>query len=330
MSLAQKLHAAPDEPGPTESLAERRARLMAQHAAVNEAPKEDFPQTVADLIARAGELAALPQVVMQVIELTGNQNTAAFEVERVIGNDQALTAKILTLANSSYYGVPRRISSIREAIVFLGFKTVRNLAMTVTSFNLFLGKSDAQSLARRAQWKHSLNAGLCGKHIASAVPGAAISEELYTAALLHDIGKVLMHQHLTRLFVQAAHAAEERGVAFHQVEQEFLPFTHAEVGAALATRWNLPPVLVEAIGYHHHPADAPSEPHTCAAVTLANDLANAFGDGAEGETPAVIAGELALSEDAIRILGIAPDALQRVATACATELHAGAALTTLL
>ena len=325
-------------PSASESLAERRARLSAQQAASAGASKsaggvqtqERDPATVAELVARAGDLAALPQVVMQVIHLTGNPNASANGIERIIGSDQALTARILTLANSSYYGLPRRISSIREAVVFLGFKSVRNLAMTVTSFNLFLGKSDEQSLARRDLWKHSLNAGLCGKLIAGAIPNAGISEEVFTAALLHDIGKMLMHQHLSRPFHLALNTAREKRAPFHEVEAEFLPFTHAEVGAALAMHWNLPAVLVEAIGFHHKPGQAAADPKTCAVVTLANDMANLFGDTSQASSPGPDDDALPVNEVAVAVLEIKPDALRRIAGACAAELHAGSALASLM
>lgn len=297
------------------------------------AKRDEQGLTLADLVARAGDLAALPQVVIQVIDSTNNPRASAADIERVVGKDQALTARILTLANSSYYGLPRRVSSLREAVFFLGFKTVRNLAMTVTSFNLFLGKSDAASLARRDLWKHALNAGLCGKLIASAVPNTGISEEVFTAALLHDIGKMILDRQYPERFTLAVAAARERNVAFHHVEQEFLPFTHAEVGAALAERWNLPAMLLEAIGYHHMPEQATSDPKTCAVVTLASDLANAFGTApAPGEAPAEHTADdvPALTEEAVAILDLKADALYRLSAACAAEVRAGSALCTLM
>ena len=94
-----------------------------------------------DILSGDNDLAALPQVVMRVIDLTADPKATPADLERVIGSDQALAARLLTLANSSYYGLPRRISSLREAVVFLGFKTLRNMAMTITTFNLFLGRS---------------------------------------------------------------------------------------------------------------------------------------------------------------------------------------------
>ncbi len=327
MSTIQEKEATPERVSSSSggSFSARRARFAADGntaaATAVRAPRDNSPKTAEDMVADAGDLAALPQVVMKVIALTGDTTATAAQIEQVIGSDQALTARILTLANSSYYGLPRRISSLREAVVFLGYKTVRSLATTITAFNVFVGKSDTESLVRRDLWKHALNTALCGKKIASTVSAAGISDEIFTAALLHDIGKTLMQQHLPHQFLAAVDAAKERGVAFHQVEQEFLPVTHAEVGALLATRWNLPPLLVEAIGHHHTPRLAQTSPQTCAAIALASDLANAFGG-----TSTLTQQGPSLNEEAVTILGLKASALLRVSAACADELRAGSAL----
>ena len=137
---------------------------------LTEQPKKASADTLDDILDGAGELAALPQIVMRVIDMTADPKAIPADLERVIGMDQALAAKLLTLANSSYYGLPRRISSLREAVVFLGFKTLRNMAMTITTFNLFLGRADADSLIRRAIWRHSVDAAQCAKVITALLP----------------------------------------------------------------------------------------------------------------------------------------------------------------
>lgn len=324
-----------------ETLAERRARLAREAAerARAAAEEEQTPRTARELVtSRTNDLAALPQVVLQVIALTGRAaEVSANEIERAISSDPALTARLLTLANSSYYGLPRRIGTLREAIVFLGFKSVRNLATAITAFNLFLGKSDEDSLIRRDLWKHALNASLCGKLIASALPQAGISDEVFTAALLHDMGKTVMQQQMPDKYSQAAQVMAAQQAPFHAVEQSVFGFGHAEVGALLATRWNLPPVLVEAIGFHHRPGEAKTDPKTCAAVTLASDFANAFGappptpaDAAEPGGAAPQGAAPTLNLDAVALLDLKADALGRLASACAAELRAGSALASLL
>jgi len=124
------------------------------------------PFTLEQILADAGEMAALPQVVLRVIELSSDPGASASDLERVIATDPALAARILTLANSAYFGMPRRLSSLREAVVFLGFKSVRTLAMAVTTFAMFMGKSDADALVRRAVWRHSLDTAQCARTLA--------------------------------------------------------------------------------------------------------------------------------------------------------------------
>ncbi|MCC6443048.1 MAG: HDOD domain-containing protein [Armatimonadetes bacterium] len=231
--------------------------------------------TAADVAAMAQELAALPQVVMKVIDLSNNPRTTATDLERVIGTDQGFAAKVLALANSAYYGLPRRVSSIREAVMFLGFKAVRSIAMTITSFNMFLGKSDAMSLARRELWRHSLNTAVISKTLTSLVKDV-IPEEAFVAGLLHDIGKTLLDQHMHNEFLLISEFAKANGVAFVESEKQFLPFNHAQIGYELTKKWQLPSILPEAIGCHHEPAHASLSVSLTATVALANLLAHSF------------------------------------------------------
>ena len=235
-----------------------------------------------EILAGDSDLAALPQVVMRVIDLTADPKATPADLERVIGSDQALAMRLLTLANSSYYGLPRRISSLREAVVFLGFKTLRNMAMTITTFNLFLGRSDTDSLVRRAVWRHSVDTAQCAKAVTGLLP-AAVQEEVgadqaYTCALLHDIGKMALDRSRHSLFAAIVALAEEKGIRYSLVEAQALPFRHGEIGAALAARWNLPPTLCEAIGFHHTPRAAELNPKLTATVCLANEIAHFLQD----------------------------------------------------
>ena len=129
-------------------------------------PLEELEQ----ILDGADDLPALPQVVMRVLDLTVDPKATTADLERIIGMDQALAARILELANSSYYGLPRRISTLREAVVFLGAKTLRNQAATITAFNSFLGRSDTPALARRALWRHSVDTAQCARVITGLLP----------------------------------------------------------------------------------------------------------------------------------------------------------------
>lgn len=286
--------------------------------------------TIEQLIAEAEDLAALPQVVMQVIDLTMDPKATAADVEKIVGTDQALAGRILALANSSYYGLPRRISSLREAVVFLGFKAIRNLAMAITTFNLFLGKSDSASLARRGLWRHSMDTAQCARIVASHLhPSdreAFGTDEAYTCGLLHDIGKLALDKSRPALFTSIAETARAHGVRFHDIEEKALPWTHSQLGMALAARWNLPAHVCETIGFHHTPLAAQLNPHLTAAVSLANEIAHFLEDGSSAG-PEVEAARwektLEYSRHALIPLRLTPEKAQRAAAACRAEVDKG-------
>lgn len=294
-------------------------------AALTDSPNADRADKILEDILSGGmDLGALPQVVMRVIDLTADPKATSADLERVIGMDQALAARLLTLANSSYYGLPCRISSLREAVVFLGFKAVRNMAMTVTTFNLFLGRSDSESLARRAVWRHSVDTAQCAKAVTSLLP-PPLQEEIgpdqaYTVALLHDIGKMALDHSRHALFSALVAMADAKHLRFSQVEAQALPFHHGEIGAALAALWNLPPVICEAILFHHAPRGAERNPRLTATVFLANEIVHFLQD-----TPLETDFTMlqAACADAVIPLRISETGLAGMVRACRTELDKG-------
>ncbi len=279
--------------------------------------------TVEQVLAGAGELAALPQVVMRVLDLTASPGATAADLERALASDPVLAAKIMALANSAYYGLPRRLTSLREAVVFLGFKAIRSLALAITAFAGFLGKSDAASLARRAVWHHSLRAAACARTLVPLLPAPAREgfgvEDAFTGALLHDIGKMALDRSQHALFVSLTQMAHKHSARFHEVEAGVLPFGHALIGAQLAGQWNLPPALCEAIAFHHAPRAATRHPRLAAAVSLANEITHFVDD-----RPAVSSDALwARAQDAVVPLRLGPERLSVIAAACRAELDKG-------
>ena len=279
----------------------------------------------------AADLAALPQVVMRVMDLTNDPKATATDLEKIIALDQALAAKILTLANSSYYGLPRRVSTLREAVVFLGFKTLRNMAMTITTFNLFLGRSDTPALARRALWRHSVDTGQCARIITGLLPPliqeAVGVDQAYTCGLLHDVGKMALDRSRHALFVSITQIAHTHHARFSVIEAEVLPFGHGQIGASLATRWNLPPMLCEAIAYHHTPRAAEINPKLTATICLANEIAHYLEEETEDrETPESLAAWDILYQmchEASVPLRISEESLRAITRSCRTELAKG-------
>ncbi len=291
-----------------------------------QAPFVNPLDSLEQILADAGDLASLPQVVMRVLDLTADAHATAVDLEKVIGLDQALAARILALANSSYYGMPRSVSTLREAVVFLGFKTLRNLAMTITTFNLFLGRSDTPALARRALWRHSVDAAQCARVITHLLPAPAQeavgAEQAYTCGLLHDIGKMALDRSRHALFVSLSEMARTHHVRFWEVEAEVVPFSHAQIGAALTDRWNLPPQICEAIAFHHTPRAASLNPRLTATTALANEMAH-FLEDAHGDDPPAWEALRQVCRETVLPLRVSDEGLHTMARACRDEMGKG-------
>ena len=297
-------------------------------------PPETAPRTCLNpldtldkILDGATDLAALPQVVMRVMDLTNDPKATAQDLEKIIALDQALAARILTLANSSYYGLPRRVSTLREAVVFLGFKTLRNLAMTITTFNMFLGRSDTPALARRALWRHSVDTAQCARVIVGLLQPAAQeavgADQAYTCGLLHDVGKMALDQSRHALFVAITQIAGTHHVRYSRIEAEVLAFTHGQIGAALATRWNLPPMLCEAIAFHHTPRAAEMNPKLTASICLANEVAHFLEGGPATDEEAAQAALHESCREAMFPLRVSEDGLRAMTRACRAEIDKG-------
>jgi putative nucleotidyltransferase with HDIG domain len=225
------------------------------------------------IVQKVKDLAALPQVVHQIIHLTNNPNASVKDLERLISIDQGMSMRVLNTVNSAYYGFSRKIASIKDAVVLLGFKAVRNLAMTVSVFDLFVGKTDRQNLRRGKWWRHSIDTALCARLIASQVAGVS-PDEAYTAGLLHDIGKPLLDRYGGAPYEQVEDLIAQ-GVPELAAERQVYGCDHAEVGRAVSQHWGFPEKLVEAIGCHHtESANGLGDAPLTAVVALANFVAH--------------------------------------------------------
>jgi HD-like signal output (HDOD) protein len=211
---------------------------------------------LATLMGKIDGLAVLPHVVFKVLELTDSLESPLHEMERAITVDPGFSSKVLVMANSAYFGLPRRVTSIKESLLFLGFKTVRNLAMTVGVFDLFVGKTDRESLRRRHWWRRSVDAAVCARWLASR-SDKLHGDDSYTCALLHLIGKTLMDRYGEKDYNPIVEL-EERGVPDLLAEQKLYGFNHIDVAAAAAAKWGFPSVLSAGLNYSE-PAEGDDE-----------------------------------------------------------------------
>ncbi len=199
------------------------------------------------------QLAPLPAVALKVLELAHDDRSSAADLASVIATDQAMTAKLLRLANSAYFAAGRAITTVRDAVVVLGVIEVRRLVLTTTLMGSFSGQS-AGDFHVPSFWGHALAVGLVAEVMARHT-GRAAPEEAFTAGILHDIGKLVMSQYEKERFEAATTLATVKGIPLERAEAEVFGFSHPELGSRLATAWRFPPALCEAIAAHHSAAD---------------------------------------------------------------------------
>lgn len=234
------------------------------------------------IIHNVDDLPSLPQVVEQVIRITKDPESTARELNEVICQDQVLTARVLRLANSAYYGFARRITTVIEAIIILGFNTIRNLVLTASVHDLLSKEVPGYQLGKGELWYHSIACAMTARMLARQV-GFPDSDQAYIAGLLHDLGKVVLSIYVKDTYREIIEKLQKEQISFSQAEQQILGFTHAEVGARIAEKWNFPPSLVEAIAYHHQPDSARVNPQLTAIIHIADAICLTMGIGLGGD-----------------------------------------------
>jgi putative nucleotidyltransferase with HDIG domain len=234
-------------------------------------------QEIKDQILASGDLPTLPLIALQVGRLASNPLTGMSEIVRIIRNDPPLTAKILRVANSAFYGMPRRIESLNMALVVLGMRELNNLVTCITVLKTFPPLPGIQGFDRRAFWEHSAGTGEIARVIATRLHLRLHGVE-FTAGLLHDVGKIIFEQYLHDDFTSALALAQEQRLSSVDAERQILSVDHAEIGAWLAEHWQLPPTITEAIRYHHQSHLSPQFASLTAVVRLADLFTTALLD----------------------------------------------------
>lgn len=247
-------------------------------------------RTIEEIIQRVGDLPAIPEVVAEVLRMTDDPLVDMTEVTQVIERDPAMTAKILRVSNSPYYGMKQYVGTLKLALVILGVREVRNIVLGVSVID---GLNDGlkANLVPKEFWSHSFLTAGVSKHLATTMR-LGMQGEAFICGLLHDMGRLILLRQMMTPYAKLLQASGGHGPALCDAEMAQLGFTHADAAAALAERWNFPKTLADAIHFHHvregQSLSTAKDPKLAAVVRIAN-LA-AYHDFASGDASAFEAG----------------------------------------
>jgi len=236
---------------------------------------DDSRSNLKKVIMDTKTLPTLPGVILRLNELSESKKASVQEMAKIVSSDQVLAARILRLANSPSYGF-YRVSTISNAMILLGVNVVKSLALSSSFFEIM--EKDRIGL-----WEHSLGVGMAANLIARKL-GLPECEEIATAALLHDIGKVVISLKCKEAETQIRSVVHEKRLFTREAEQEIIGADHAEIGAWLAKSWFLPDKLTEPIAFHHNVELAVNHRVKTAVVHVADVFIKASGFGDSGDS----------------------------------------------
>ncbi len=239
-------------------------------------------EKIQKLVSRIESLPSLPSLYVEIMEELQSANTSFKKVGEIIGKDVGMTAKILQMVNSAFFGLRRQISNPQDAVGYLGFETIKSLILSAKIFSQFDQKK-LPGFSLDGLWNHSMLTGTFAKIVAE-MEGQTkeVIDDAYMVGLLHDLGKLVLAQNLSDSYQKARDAALNESRALWEVEYEMLGATHAEIAAYLMGLWGIKYPVVEAIAFHHTPAKGSARMGILTIVHSANALAHEVGST---ETP---------------------------------------------
>jgi putative nucleotidyltransferase with HDIG domain len=219
------------------------------------------------LFKDTGDLPTLPAIVSKVVAMLDDQDASPDDIADLMLSDQVLAARVIRVVNSPLYRASNSIMSVKRALIFLGFKSVRE--MILTSYFVDGFKRKEQPFDMKIFWIHSFSVGAISRRIARQVEYAD-TEKAYLVGILHDIGKVFLGHYCKDEYGRMLASIKNTSNTTYESEYEFFGTTHCEVGLCLAQRWNFPPVYCDVISYHHSSDMATEDPLLTAIVALAD------------------------------------------------------------
>ena len=227
----------------------------------------DMTARAEQLVGGVEELPTIPVVANQVLQLLEQPDVVLEDVAELMLTDQVMTARVMKMINSPVYRPSHEITSLKRALVYLGLKHIKEVALTTSVIKAF--DTGTKEFDITLFWEHSFGVGMVSKIIAEKV-GYADLEKAYIAGIIHDLGEVFLSHYMPEQFGQVLAVLGQRKGKLYDVEAEVLGTTHCEIGYCMARKWNFPDPYCEAILHHHTVEGAAADPVLCAIVTISD------------------------------------------------------------
>ena len=219
------------------------------------------------ILKKVNTLSPIPRILSEVLQLLNDPYTSPNILAKAISKDQSVVLKLLTIANSPFYGLTKRVSSIEFAIMILGYDEIRNIVTALSLMESIKNKSD-QYLDQRIFWMHSIVTATIAKKLAMDF-SLEKNGEAFIAGLLHDLGLSVIHRFMHSDFVAICDLMKQ-GIPSLEAEKEVLGLSHGAIGEVFLTNWNIPEVITEIVRYHHSPHLSQNVPVLTSVVHLAD------------------------------------------------------------
>lgn len=263
-------------------------------------------------------IATLPEVTVKIIEMVEDPSSSARDLHHLVSSDPALTARMLKVVNSAFYGLPRQIASINRAVSLLGLNAVKNIAVAASLAKLFRGGAIGPHFDAHELWTHCCATATAAQTIARIQKKSGIADEAFLAGLVHDVGVLVALQHDQALFNESIERCIA-GTDFRESEASIFGETHETFGRALCEHWKFPASLVWVAGHHHDPMAVPEPNRDLPALIhvadhLAGEVAGGFTLDLRSDGP---------EPEALDHLGLGERGLEKVRTAIRGVLESG-------